>query len=145
MIRAATESDVLKISRLWFLMVREMRPEWDPNPALWREHCFNFLRSGKYFIFVAEEGGRILGFIDYFLFAEPSTNKLHAVGQHFYMIPEFRKGKTAWWLYKVATDTAKKLGARVLELHCFESELPKWKRKGYEPTRFLVRQEVVNV
>lgn len=126
-------------------MVKEMRPEYEPNAGLWREYCVNFMRRGKYFVFVAEDRGRVIGFIDYFLFKEPSTDKIHCVGQHFYMIPEFRKGKTAWWLYKVATDTAKMLGAQVIELHCFEEELPKWKRKGYKIARYLVRQEVVNV
>jgi hypothetical protein len=145
MIRQANERDVFKISRLWYLMVKEMRPDWEPNPGLWREHCFNFLKSKKYFIFIAEEGGRVQGFIDYFLFPEPSDDKIHAVGQHFYMMPECRKGKTAWWLYKIATDTAKMQGAQILELFCFEKEIKKWKRKGYTPMRYLVRQEVANV
>lgn len=145
MIRQANERDVFKISRLWFLMVKEMRPEWEPNPGLWREHCFNFLRTRNYFIFVEEDGGRILGFIDYFLFPEPSDNKIHAVGQHFYMLPEFRRGRAAWWLYKIATDTAKMQGALVLDLFCFENELRKWKRKGYIPKRFVVSKEVSHV
>jgi len=145
MIRQATEADVPKISRLWLAMVKEMRPDWKPDIEMWREHCYNFMRNGRYFIFVAEEGGRIFAFVDYFLFPEPSTGKTHAVGQHFYMLPEFRKGKTSWRLYHSATRHAQDHGAQVLELFCFESELPRWKRKGYTPTRYLVRQEVANV
>lgn len=146
MIRRATQADILKLSRLWFSMVKEMRPEWEPNPALWREHCFRFMQTGTYSIFISENGGgRIHGFIDYFLWPEPSTNKLHAVGQHFYMLPEFRKGKAAWELYRAATGDAISRGAKVLELFCFENELPKWERKGYQKTRFLVRREVGHV
>ncbi len=146
MIRPGTEYDVFKISKLWFSMVREMRPDLEPNPSLWRKHCFRFLRTGNYFIFVDEAGGRIRGFVDYFLFMEPSTDKLHGCGQHFYVLPEFRKTKIAWELYHSAITDMDTRGVQIRELMCFKKEIPFWKKRGFsEPVRYMMRMGVQNV
>ncbi len=134
----------MKISRLWWDMVREMRPDWEPRQDWWREHCFGFLRTGRYFIFAAEEGGKIVGFLDYFIFPEPSTGKIHAVGQHFYVKPEYRRTRVAWHLYQSAFMAAKQR-AENIDLFCFPEEEKFWKKRGFKPIRLSMRLGVQNV
>ena len=143
-IRAGLQSDILKVSRLWVELVKELGPELTPNVEWWREHAEIYMRSGVYFVFVAEEGGRPVGFIDYFLFKEPATSKVHAVGQHFYVLPEYRKSKVSGQLWRKAMTHGKKNGAQIYELYCFEKELPFWKRHSFLPKRNLVRREIIN-
>lgn len=106
MIRKGTENDILKISRLWLKMVDELAPDYTPNVEWWREIAYNTIRNGMYHVFVIEEGGRLLGFLDFFLYPEPSTGKVHMVGQHFWVEPEMRSNCVSGKLYRTALKSA---------------------------------------
>lgn len=123
-------------------MVRELAPEYTPNVEWWREHAKRFLSAGTYQAFVAEDGGRIVGFLDGFIFPEPSTGKLHGVGQHFYVLPEYRGTSAAGLLYRHLLKTARESGCQVIELFCFDREKSFWLKKGYKPVRSMVRREI---
>jgi len=140
-IREANENDVLKVSRLWLQMVEELASDLTPNLDWWRNHATSFMKSGNYFMFVAESGGKILGFIDFFLFPEPATSKIHAIGQHFYVLKEYRHTGVSSKLWKRAIKNAKKNGAQLFELFCFEKEKKFWEHHGFLPKRILVRKE----
>lgn len=144
-VRKATEGDLHKAGRLWLAMVKELAPQFTPNVVRWRALARTHMRSGGYVMFVAEGGQKLAGFLDLFLYPEPSTGKVHAVGQHFYLGPEYRSGKTAWRLYDEAVGYAVSKKAQVMELFCFDGEKAMWARKGYVPLRTLMRKEISHV
>lgn len=141
MIRVGIEADIVKVSRLWKEMVNEMKPGWSPNVEWWRDIAVKCIRAGSYFILVNEEGGVINGFLDLFIYNEPSTGKRHAVGQHFFIVKESRDTGLAQKLYNAAIAKTKEEKAVVLELFCFDEEMPLWEKKGYRKVRTLMRME----
>jgi GNAT superfamily N-acetyltransferase len=145
MIRNGTEGDILKVSRLWVKMVTEMKPEWTPKVEWWRKIALNNLHGGRYFLSVADNGGKLSGFLDWFLYDEPSTGKLHAVGQHLFLDEEYRNIGIGNSLFHHAVEQAKKKKAEVIELMCFDNEKRFWEKKGFAPLRTLMRMEVENV
>lgn len=141
-IRQGTESDIVKASRLWLEMVKEMRPDFTPNVEWWRRIAFESMRAGKYFILVADDGGKIVGFLDWFIFPEPSSGKIHAVGQHLYLKPELRGSGIGRNLYDKTIEEVKNMGITTVELFCFDNEKPMWEKRGFVPLRSLLRKEV---
>lgn len=141
-VRAGNESDIVKASRLWLEMVKEMRPEWTPNVEWWRKIAVGSMRSGTYFVVVADEGGKLVGFLDWFIFDEPSTGKTHAVGQHLFLRPELRGSGIGRNLYDKAMEAVKDMGINTVELFCFENEKPMWEKRGFAPVRSLLRKEI---
>jgi GNAT superfamily N-acetyltransferase len=145
-VRRGTTGDVHKAGRLWLAMVAELAPEFTPNVGWWRSMAASHLKSGHYAMFVAEDlGSRMVGFIDLFLYPEPATGKVHAVGQHFYLVPAARRTRAAWALYNAAERFAREKKAEVMELFCFDNEKAMWARKGYSPLRTLMRKEISHV
>lgn len=139
-VRIGRSDDVIKVSRLWLQMINELAPSYNPSVLWWRSHAIDFMKSDKYKMYVAEIGGKIVGFIDYFLFPEPATSNIHCVGQHFFVLLEHRKKGIAEKLWKKAVSSAKIDGATVFELFCFEKELEFWKRHKFSLKRCLVRR-----
>ena len=138
MIRLATTEDVKEISALWEKMVLSMRPEWEPRRDIWEAMCVAMLDSGYYSILVAEKDNKIVGFVDGLVTPEPASGKIHGVGQHFFIVPEYR-GMLGGELYREIVSLALKKGAEVLEFFCFPEELTFWQRHGYQAGRIMVR------
>jgi GNAT superfamily N-acetyltransferase len=142
-IRQATEADIVKASRLWLEMLAEMAPQFGtPNVKWWREIATTGMRQGTYFMLVADEGGKLVGFADWFLFPEPSTGQIHAVGQHLYLKPEYRGRGVGRELLKTAETHAMAKGVKAIDMFCFDKEKPMWEKHGYKPLRSLLRKEV---
>lgn len=141
MIRMATKEDVGNISLLWEKMVLSMRPGWQPSREVWEGMCIAMMDSGFYSVLVVEKDKNIVGFADGMMFPEPSTGKMHGVGQHFFILPEYR-GMLGGELYREIISLALEKGAEVLEFFCFPEELPFWNRHGYQPARIMVRRYV---
>jgi GNAT superfamily N-acetyltransferase len=142
-IRQATEADIVKASRLWLDMLAEMAPQFDtPNVKWWREIATTSMRQGTYFMLVADEGGKIVGFLDWFLFPEPSTGQVHAVGQHLFLEDAYRGVGFGRELYERALAWAKKHEIKSIDMFCFDNEKPMWLRRGFTPLRTLLRKEV---
>lgn len=141
-IRDAYEADIVKASRLWLEMVNEMRPDFTPNIGWWRKIATDAMRQGSYFMIVADDGGKVVGFLDWFLFPEPSTGKVHAVGQHLFLKPELRGTGIGRCLYESAIEKVKETGILTVELFCFENEKPMWEKRGFVPLRTLLRKQL---
>jgi GNAT superfamily N-acetyltransferase len=139
-IRFGTENDILKTSRLWLQMVNELAPEYTPKVEWWRKIALHNLKNSSYEFLVAESGGKLSGFIDWFKYPEPATGKLHAVYQHFFVLPEHRKSTLAGKLWRISFEITKKHGCMIREGFCFEKEITFWKRHGFNPTRVLMRK-----
>jgi GNAT superfamily N-acetyltransferase len=145
-IRPATEADIVKASRLWLEMLAEMAPQYKtPNVGWWRGIATTNMRQENYFLLVADEGGKIVGFVDYFLFPEPSTGQIHAVGQHLFLRPEYRGKGMGRELLKTAEAQAIAKGVKAIDMFCFDAEKPMWEKHGYRPLRSLLRREVQSV
>lgn len=142
LIRQANEGDLVKASRLWLEMVNEMRPEFTPNVEWWRRIARDAMRRGDYALLVADDGGKIVGFLDWFLFPEPSTGKIHMVGQHLFLKPELRGTGVGRELYEKTMEIGVELGVKTFELFCFDDEKMYWEKRGFTPLRTLMRKEL---
>lgn len=139
-IRLANKTDILKISRLWLQMVGELAPELTPNANWWREIAANQMEVNNYKAVVAEVGGKLLGFVDYFIFPEPATGKIHCVGQHLFILPEHRGSDIAGKLWRCVLKQSRKDGAKTHELFCFVNQEGFWNHHGFKKTRILMRK-----
>jgi len=140
MIRRGKITDIYPVSLLWLEMVSESGNNLNPNVEWWRSHALELINNPVYRLFVAEEKGEIVGFLDYFLFPEPATSKIHCIGQQFFVKSPYRDKDVSGKLYKTVIKDAQKNGAEVFELFCFEDDLHFWKKHGYELKRCLVRK-----
>jgi ribosomal protein S18 acetylase RimI-like enzyme len=142
-VRQATEADIVKASRLWLEMLVELTPQFaSPNVGWWRKLAIAGLREGNRFILVADEGGRLIGFVDWCLYPDPSDGQIHAVGQHTYLKPEYRGRGIGDELYRKAIEAGKKFGVKVVDLFCMDNEKPKWEKRGYKFVMSFLRKEV---
>jgi GNAT superfamily N-acetyltransferase len=121
-------------------MVAELGPDLTPNVQMWRNHATNFMRGKNYFLFVGEEGGKLCGFMDFFIFPEPATGTRHCVGQHFYVLPEYRNTSLPGNLYREFFGGAKYFKCKNLEICCFENELSFWKKHKFNVKRLMLRR-----
>jgi GNAT superfamily N-acetyltransferase len=138
----ATAEDIEAISFLWKKMINEMQPELTPNRERWAEMTLSLINTGIYIIVIAKEktSNSIVGFIDGLTFHAPETDKIHGIGQHFYILPEFRKTWVAALLYIRIVSIAVERGAIALDLHCGPKELKFWNRHGFDTARYLMRR-----
>lgn len=143
-IRYANPRDIEAIAALWEEMVKELAPDYSPRRDWWERMAREMMKTDAYdaLVAVSENMDRVVGFIDGFIFPEPSTGKVHAVGQHFYVRPEFREKGAAAGLYRRALRHARDRGAEVMELFCFTEERRMWGRHGFRPVRTLMRREI---
>lgn len=143
-VRKATPDDIERVSILWEQMVKEMRPDFTPNRQWWMQMCQSFMSNGfiEYELIVAEDNDKIIGFIDGMMFPEPSTGKVHGTGQHFYILPEYRKTMVAAKLYRQIISIAIKKGIDAVEFFCFPESIKFWKKRGYNLTRCMMRRTV---
>ncbi len=143
-IRLGNKKDVEQISKLWFQMVNELRPDWKPNINWWKKMCYALLDMKDFYsIAVAEIKGEIVGFMDGLAFPEPSTGKLHGVAQHFYILPKYRKSNVALKLYRYVLRLAQERKVEIFEFFCFSDNKDFWSKKGYKEIRTMMRRNYV--
>ena len=130
------------VSDLWEQMVGEARPDWVPNKDAWKTMALALFNTGNYVQLLAIENNKLVGFGDFVFFNEPSTGKLHSVGQHFYILPEYRKGQAGYKMYRAWKEISKGFGATVMELFSFADETARWTKVGFTPARTLLRKEI---
>jgi len=130
---------------LWLEMVGESRPDWKPDVAQWIEYAERMMQSGTYSQYFVVTDDDVCGFGDGMLFPEPSTGELHCTGQHIYIRPEYRGSRAASLLVNIWSETARAAGARYLDLFSFYGETKRWKKRGFEEVRVLMRKELENV
>ena len=142
-IRQATIADASAISLLWEQMVKEVYPKFTPNRKWWEKMMVALIESPmvQYTVVVAEQQSEIIGFIDGLVFPEPSTGKIHGVGQHFFILPEYRHSSIAGRLYGSIVGHALKKKAEVLEFFCSPENIQFWNKRGYGLMRCVMRKE----
>lgn len=141
-IRLALVTDIFELSRLWAAMAREADPTMKPNLEMWRNYVVGLMRYEGYFMFVAEDEDRLIGFIDYTMQPEPGKGIWIAVINYFYVLPEVRTSEVSGQLWKSAIESARKNNAKEFSSICFPEKLEFWQRHGFE-TQFLgIRKEL---
>jgi predicted N-acetyltransferase YhbS len=140
-IRRGNEGDITKLARLWRDMVKELEPYSIPNVDWWKAATLQHMRYNKeYVCFVAEIGQTIVGFADFVLIVEPSTNKAVAVAKHMYTKPEERGKKIGYFVKQTCMEMAKIRGATQMLFETTDPE--KWKRHGFEVVRSVMGVEL---
>ena len=141
--RIAYPDDIVKVSRLWLKMVEEMMPNTKPSLEWWRLRAGELMTMSNYFMHVAEDGGKLVGFVDYLVFPEPATSKYHGVGQTFYVLPEYRGNGVSGKLWKDTLTNLKKVGASCIDIICADGQKDFWESHGFEKEySFMKRKEV---
>jgi hypothetical protein len=100
------------------------------------------MKAGNYTLIVAEDNGKIAGFIDYMLIYEPSINGKLAFSRHWYIKPEYRKGTAAKDLYGYGTKHARSHGASRYRFLSSEGQLEMWKHRGHKVIQYLMEKEL---
>lgn len=131
-IRNATPQDGKRLKALWLDMALELDPKGAPNPAWWEAVFMNSLRQSSIRTLVAEDQGKLVGFLQYVFFPEPSDGKKHCHGTHLYLRPEYRGKRAGFRMVEQGIADAKKNGAKVIELMCHEAQVKMWKKKGWK-------------
>ena len=138
-IRLAENKDIEEVGKLWIKMVKELNPEHTPNIDWWHRLTGELLKTeDTYYLTVAEKDNTIIGFLDALKFYNPTTGKLHGIGQSFYVLPEHRNAKISVKIYKFVLNIAKEQHIEILELITPLKDF--WKKKGYnETTKTMVK------
>lgn len=129
------------MSRLWVDMVKELHPDYKPNMDWWKAAELQQMRYNReYVCFVAEQDNKIVGFVDFVLILEPSTNTIIAVGKQMYVRPESRKTRVGWELHKMYPKVARSRGAMEM---MFETTNPAmWAKHGYKIVKYVVSKKL---
>ena len=136
------DRDIKDIAPLWLLMVNEVDPEATPNIDWWFGLTKTLKESDNYVVITAEKDGKIIGFCDGLLFNDPLSGKKTGMGQHFYVLPEYRETAIAEKLYKDCDSKLIEMGAEAIELQCYKEKERFWGRAGYESIRTIMRRTV---
>src|SRR5208337_509903 len=132
-IREAGESDLEKVARLWFLMAKELAPSLTPDMNVWKRTTEGVIKAGAYSIFVADDGGKLVGFSSYMRFDDAATGDKQAIGQHIYVLPEFRKLGISGILYRKVMKSAKINGCKNMMVDCMQGQFAFWMAHGFIP------------
>lgn len=135
-----TIEDIEEVSQLWLEMVKELAPSYEPRVDWWQVIAKRAMEGGDYRLFILKDDESMVGFVDFFIFPEPSTGMLHSVGQHLYVQPAYRDNKMTGRLWRAAIKEAKNSGSKNIELCCFDNEQSGWQKKGFVPVRTLMRR-----
>ena len=142
-IRRGKEPDIERVSLLWLDMVRELNPSYTPRVEWWRNITLGMMRHYEnYYLFVAEDGQDVVGFIDLMVVPEPATGWPHGVCRHLYVTPGSRSAGVSRRLILQCEEQARKEGAVVIELECGDEQHPFWQGMGYRPVGIKLRKHV---
>ncbi len=114
-------------------MAKELSPDRTPDMNLWKNDTENLIRTGNYSVFLAEEGGKVVGFSSYLRFNDAASGEKQAIGQHIYVLPEFRKRGISGILYRKVMKEASKNGCKNMLVDCHQGQFALWTRHGFIP------------
>ena len=137
-IRPGTQHDLLKVGRLWRKLVNEKNPDYNPRVDWWRDYTAAAMAQGNYYLFVAEDGGRIVGFTSFIVAPEPATGTIQAIGRHIYVETEFRRQRIGSLFHKEHLRIARERKCSAWVLGCDSLDEGMWIKKGFRPYHKLV-------
>lgn len=139
-IRRGNITDIFELSRLWCNMVLESDKTAKPDLEMWRGHIVGLMKSPAYFMFVAEHENRLVGMIDYCMTPEPVHGYWKAVGNHFYVLPEYRGVEAGKLLWAEHEKSARENNAKEMTSMCFPEKLDYWEKHGFSAELLAIRR-----
>lgn len=138
----ATTGDLLELANLWYRFAKEAEPTDAPNKELWIKGIKNFIENETtpYRMVVGREDGVIVAFADAFIIHQPSTDKIHGIGQHFYTHPLYRKTLVSSIMLKKLIDWGKGHKVEIIELFTDTLDDSFWLKHKFKPQTLMVRR-----
>lgn len=141
-IRRATMDDLESVIDLRLAFLREMQPDADDLGSAvldsTRAYVTEKLASGEFLVWLAEEGGRIVGTGGLVFFHRPPTlrnaSSLHAYVLNMYTLPECRGRGIATALLQHILEHVKTTPAARVSLHASEMGRRVYERFGFTST-----------
>ncbi|MEK6760095.1 MAG: GNAT family N-acetyltransferase [Deltaproteobacteria bacterium] len=144
-IREATIDEVEAVADLWLAMCAELKPEATPDKGAWIKLVGDLFRTGTYHIVVAEDEGRLVGFVDGLIYLEPSVGQKIGMSQFIYVHPDHRFSDTAPRLYQLIVQLVNGYGVTSVYTTCEQKTKALWERKGFVVERYIMRHIVEEV
>jgi GNAT superfamily N-acetyltransferase len=141
-IRYGTISDTAKVARLWVKMVQESTGNLEPNVQYWKKLYNDRITEEDFVVLVAEEGGKIVGFVYFFAYDNMETGKRHGNAPYMYVEPEYRETDVSSKLYAGILKEANKRDCKTYEFYCNKDKIDFWSKKGYGIYKYLMSKEV---
>lgn len=141
-VRRAGRNDVVEVSYLWESFIKESMPNEKPNRELWVRQITSMMNNPDYYLYIAKDKGRIVGFQAGSLWHDASKDKLCVIGNSFYVKPEYRNTLIAPKLHRHGIKDAKQHHAQLFRRDVDDTFLPFWEKKGYKKIRTIVESEL---
>lgn len=134
--------EVESVAELWLSMGLELHPQSTPSRETWIELTQGLFRSGKYHIVVAEHEGQLVGFVDGFVYLEPTSGQLTGISQYIYIMPAYRMGDVAPRMYELIQRLVNGDGAQTVLITAELQTKRMWERKGFVVEKYIMRKQV---
>lgn len=95
-----------------------------------------------YRMFGAFDGSKLVGFIDVMARLEPRPPYARGLGFHFYVLPNYRRTRIPYRLYKCGIAYAKSLGLTCVSAFASTDTQAWWKRRGFSPRMVEMVKEI---
>lgn len=130
-IRKANHGDLAVMARMWFAMVREVYPDYEPNVEWWISDALELFDSPAYMAYVIEDEDRVIGFTDATVYRDPAQGKVVAWSNHSYVVPEYRHNEETKDLYQAIYAEARERGVDIAMFNCADKLVKFWEKHGY--------------
>lgn len=133
--------DLRFLAVLWKKMISEIYPQAVPNVDVWMTQMEKYMAFEDYRCYHALVGDMRIGFIDGLMFHDPATDKIVAMGNHFYVLPKHR-GVAGLLLYRRLIKVGKEHGAEAIELISYANKKCFWESKGMHNNKYYMRRDI---
>lgn len=124
-VRRGILADVPDMAKMWMSLVKEdMNGVGKPDPAAWIAQTVAMLGSPDYYLFVSEDKGNLVGFMDGVVSFDPSTSQKVMTGRHIYVNPEYRKTGATERMHREGVKLARSLGVKVFKRKVLAGKKP---------------------
>jgi len=107
-VRKGTAEDLAGVGSLWLSLIDEVFPGRNPDIHYWVNFTSDLLANcPEYSLFVAEEGGKIIGFTDFIIQYDPTFSKKILNSFQTYVLPPFRNTGATKALWSEVVSGAK--------------------------------------
>jgi GNAT superfamily N-acetyltransferase len=138
-IRPAVKNDLPEVGKLWLSLVKETYPDEKPSfEMMIQDTLFMMNTHPGYSMFVAEDGGEIVGFVDAVYSNDPVIGKLCGRARGLYVKPRYRSSLVGLELFKVQEAWGKQQGAKAAKGNCVASMVKIYESFGYKAIETLM-------
>lgn len=115
-VRRGVLADVPELAPLWVKLTQEdMGDKAFPDPLLWIAQTVGLMHNQDYYLFVTEDRGKIVGFMDGFVAMDPSTSQKVMTGRHIYMEKDYRNSGNTEKMHREGVKLARSVGVDVFK------------------------------